>query len=27
MNDLLYLALVTGFFIAGALYVRCCEKL
>jgi hypothetical protein len=27
MNDILYLAIVAGFFLAGALYVRFCDKL
>jgi len=27
MNDLIFIAVIAGFFIAAALYVRFCEKL
>jgi len=27
MNDLIYIALVMGFFVVSGLYVRFCEKL
>jgi hypothetical protein len=27
MNDLIYIALVVGFFVVSGLYVRFCEKL
>jgi len=27
MNDLIYVAVIVAFFLAGGLYVRFCEKL